>query len=266
MILDLVDEFEDLSEDRYSELREEDDSAVVVIDGEEVAIEQALIEESVGQNTGLKFVNGLLSRNANFVSSDGTSSVFTYSFLNSGSAEFDDNVGNFAKQAFDWQPLTEKERVREAIALIENVTDIVFVEVNDDSESADFKFILTRYGAEFSNFSRPTTAGRAAFPGEDDNGFVYFNGGLNSWNSNLQQGSRIFSTIFHEIMHALGLEHPHSNIKFPGVVNSRSSGDGFRNQGLYTAMSYDRGVLTPGNPSGLDIAALQYMNYSWLLR
>ena len=245
---------EELDEARLQELKEEDDSATVVIDGDKVAIEQALESAPL---TGFDFIDGLLSEDGDFITSSDGDNVFTFSFINGDSAAFDDNDGDIAKQTFDWLP-EEEEIVIEAIASIANSTDIQLVEADNDDVNADIKFVLTGYGKDVSEF-REAVAGKAPRPSKTGNGFVYFNIDSATWKRGIEQGSVMFSVFIHETMHALGLEHPHGGIKFPGVVNSKSLGIGFRNSGLYTSMSYNLSNYTPINPSGLDIAALQYL-------
>ena len=72
----------------------------------------------------------------------------------------------------------------------------------------------------------------------------------------------------HEIGHALGLEHPFSGQRLPGVANSSSNGEYMLNNNLYTVMAYNfprlneepgLGLDSANNLGSLDIAALQAM-------
>ena len=72
----------------------------------------------------------------------------------------------------------------------------------------------------------------------------------------------------HEIGHALGLDHPFSGIRLPGVFNSSSNGENLVNNNLYTVMAYNPprlnekpglGLPETSNLGALDIAALQAM-------
>ena len=269
---------EDLSEDRLQELREEDDSAVVVIDGEEIAIEQAL-DFKTKKTTPFRSINGLLKKDggrhlvAENLTSEGIPE-FTYSFLNKKSAGFDNSAfkklkDGFAQQSFNWS--SEKDQVVYALELISNVANISFREIKEDDKDADFKFILTN--AKYSGWDKDSKAGRAYPPGYLASGFVYFNKDNSDWKKGIKQGNRIFSTIFHEIMHGLGLEHPHDGVEYLGleytskkdkVIDKKYSlGTNGLNSGLWTSMSYNRGGggrgKTPGTPMGFDIAALQYL-------
>lgn len=89
----------------------------------------------------------------------------------------------------------------------------------------------------------------------------------------LKKGGEGFATILHEILHGLGLAHPHdtggSSSVFPGVTQPFDDfGNDGQNQGVYTIMSYNSGfperfpthyydVGGTATPMALDIAALQ---------
>jgi Ca2+-binding RTX toxin-like protein len=96
-----------------------------------------------------------------------------------------------------------------------------------------------------------------------------------SWNY-LDPGGAGYSTILHEVLHGLGLDHPHldpapdspGHTAFPGVDDKFDTGDHGLNQGIWTVMSYNRGwdpadvSLYTGHaqtPMAFDVAALQAM-------
>ena len=198
-----------LPDSELANLKQEDDSATVLLDGEFIKIEQALQADTRG-TTGFTYIDGLLSSNGQYLKTTSGTSTFTYTFLNSIHESFDNNVGDYAFDYDNWTN-SEKASLRKSLGLIENFADINFVPVADGANNADFKFVKTNFpGSDFNSLS---TAGRAAFPNKSDRGFVYFNGELQDWKNGINQGDRIFSTLFHEVSHSLGLEHRFSNRK-----------------------------------------------------
>uniref|UniRef100_UPI00147B31D8 M10 family metallopeptidase C-terminal domain-containing protein n=1 Tax=Ruegeria atlantica TaxID=81569 RepID=UPI00147B31D8 len=181
------------------------------------------------------------------------------------------HFGNFP----DTQTWTSeyKAEFRAALAAIESVANIRFVETLSFG-SAD----LVEAIAPASFFDSPNVLGFHSTP---SNGVSIgaFNTGF--WkagsNSNGDPGGFFFTTLLHELGHALGLGHPQDDglgtTVMAGVTAPFGSfGVGGLNQGAYTVMSYNdgwtsnNGVLsanaTYGGSTGLgalDIAALQAM-------
>ena len=284
---------EELSGDRLQELREEDDSAVVVIDGSEVAIEQALVLRNRNPNTDnfptdSPYINGLLiDETAPFLSTDNSAvngvTTFSYSFLGESFNNLDDSFGEGfnVETTLDWED-SEINAIEEAFRLIENVALVEFIPETDpdntsntnnsrDLPDADLKFFKT----EELIVDEKNALG-AAFPPDNEafKGFVYFNSDVEvtDWGNINQRGSVGFSTLVHEIMHSLGLAHPFDGETYPGVSSTYDFGDNNLNSGLWTAMSYNEWDVTevvenqvvfrgrnPGTPMGFDIAALQYL-------
>lgn len=164
----------------------------------------------------------------------------------------------------------EMSRFEAAFDLIESVTNLTFREVTS-ARRADFRLglDLDEVGDEFLGFFNP--------PGERNAGAGMFNGA--AWDrtagGTLEAGGYDFVTIVHELLHGLGLAHPHdsgggSEI-FPGVFGPDDLGLFGLNQGVFTTMSYNTGY--PGDsdsrghrgdlwgyefgPMALDIAVLQ---------
>ena len=162
----------------------------------------------------------------------------------------------------------EIDQAMAALNVISNYIDLEFVFSTDPN--ADFQWVLDDDGE---------------IGGQGNLGFHYqppianYNGDLmGAFNANgygwstlgLLAGGLGFSTMIHEALHGLGLDHPHDGETIlPGLVPDASPfgvyGDYDLNQGVYTIMSYNDGLngdasLTTGNaatPMALDIAALQ---------
>ena len=181
------------------------------------------------------------------------------------------HFGNF----LDTQTWTTeyKAEFRAALAAIEAVANIRFVET-PFSGTAD----LVEAIAPASFFDTPNVLGFHSTPSTGVS-VGAFNTGF--WkagsNSNGDPGGFFFTTLLHELGHALGLAHPQDaglgTTVMTGVTAPFNSfGVSGLNQGVYTVMSYNdgwtskNGVLpanaTYGGSTGLgalDIAALQAM-------
>jgi Ca2+-binding RTX toxin-like protein len=110
-----------------------------------------------------------------------------------------------------------------------------------------------------------TLLGFAFPPGTSGvSGLAMFNTGVPAWSSaaggTLEPGGNAFTTLIHELGHALGLAHPHDDgggsTIFPGVTSSLSGGTYDLNQGIYTMMSYRDGWYD--GPSTLPAVTLAY--------
>ncbi|NOC83473.1 M10 family metallopeptidase C-terminal domain-containing protein, partial [Ruegeria sp. HKCCD6428] len=165
-----------------------------------------------------------------------------------------------------------KAEFRAALSAIEAVANVTFVE--SGSASADLVEVI----APTSFFSNPRTLGYhytpSRNPSEGAFNTAYWTAGTNG---NGDPGGFFFTTLLHELGHALGLGHPHDTGLGTTVMNGVTSpfdsfGTGSLNQGVYTVMSYNdgwtekNGILsvnaTYGGSTGLgalDIAALQAM-------
>ncbi len=158
----------------------------------------------------------------------------------------------------------EINSVMSALASISAVTPLVFTQVFS-SASSDFRLSISELGANvLGHFF--VGAGNGAF---DPDGA--------GWNSaGMAPGSLGFATIVHEILHGVGLAHPHPDVGdlqiMQGVLTSFNSyGTYLMNQGVFTTMSYNDGWVSPfgvtpstatgeqGGPMALDIAYLQQL-------
>lgn len=174
--------------------------------------------------------------------------------------------------AFNAYEIAQFEAV---FAQIETFTDLNFVIVTDPN-LADLTI-----GLDTNQMTADGLLGIFNPQGETNAGNGVFNGSL--WDrtagGDLQQGGYGHVTIVHELLHGLGLSHPHDNggtsTVMSGVVAPMESyGYSLLNQGVFTTMSYNSGYFTgdgnnaPANTSGgnygfeggpmaLDIAALQ---------
>ncbi|UUV07864.1 M10 family metallopeptidase C-terminal domain-containing protein [Ruegeria sp. YS9] len=171
-----------------------------------------------------------------------------------------------------------KNEFRAALAAIEAVANISFVETS--VANADLIEVI----APSSFFDDPYTLGyhyapintsyTGPFYGAYNTDYWTANSGLNG---NGDPGGYFFTTLVHELGHALGLAHPHDTFLGTTVMDGVTSpfnsfGAGDLNQGVYTVMSYNdgwteqNGLLSStaiyGGSTGLgalDIAALQAM-------
>jgi Ca2+-binding RTX toxin-like protein len=159
-----------------------------------------------------------------------------------------------------------------ALQLIENVTNLTFQQTGNYS-SADLRFLMDTNQFGFLDL------GIMAPPGTFGEGLGAFNG--SNWDrtpgGDLELGGFGFATIMHEILHGMGLAHPHDNGGGSPVMTGVTSplddyGSYNFNQGVFTAMTYNSGHLSYAGagavtvafnygyevgPMALDIAVLQ---------
>lgn len=143
----------------------------------------------------------------------------------------------------------EQQQVELALNAIAEVSGLSFTIVNS-GDGADLELINDN-GAEteglYGYFNPP------GFGGEGNDGVGVFNNSL--WdrfaNGDLTEGGSGYFTIMHELLHGLGLSHPHdrggASSVLPGVGSSRDDFGNFDlNQGIWTMMSYNAGYHTGG--------------------
>ncbi len=167
-----------------------------------------------------------------------TGNTITYSFMTEAPSYFSQyNWDNF-------NPFTDQQKtfVRQALQLFSDIANINFVEVSDADGGGTMGF---GYGA------KPGAAGWAFYPSSDARGGDVW---MSNTRSDLTPSSLGFTTLIHEIGHALGLKHPHG-----GSLNLPTSQDSDQ----YTVMSYNKHPdmlgVEPTTPQLFDIAAIQYL-------
>lgn len=168
----------------------------------------------------------------------------------------------------------ERDRLEAALAGLSSVAAVSFTEVATRDE-ADFVIGLDTDEME------PTDLGFFFPPETQGAGLGLFNAA--AWDrlagGDLEAGGVGFATLTHELLHGLGLSHPHddggtSSIMAAVEVAYDDSGAFGLNQGVFTTMSYNPGVIdaelgAPTSLSGswgveigpmaLDIAAIQFL-------
>lgn len=158
----------------------------------------------------------------------------------------------------------ERERFEAALASIAAVTNVTFLVTTDPN--ADFQLVL-----DSNEFDSSGSLGYFYLPGGSSPSMGAFNANGSGWNDTggLEAGGLGYATIVHEVLHGLGLEHPHDGQNVMSGVGSAFGdfGDFLLNQGIFTTMSYNGGLSgvsgrtsSRGNEAGpmaLDIAAIQ---------
>jgi len=227
---------------------------------------------SPGANpTGLTYVDGLIWGTSWDLGTNigGPAGTLTYSFD-------DGTLGDqpFAKYM--------KAAIRAAFDLIETIIPIEFTETNFLAPNGAINQVNLTYGL----VTQDTLGGSIGFhqvPGDTpllsgslglDALFGLFAYDTVLWSkAALRKGGEGFATVLHEILHGMGLAHPHddggSSSVFPGVAQPFDDfGTDGQNQGVYTIMSYNSGypemfplhyydIGGTASPMALDIAALQ---------
>ncbi|XDA99949.1 M10 family metallopeptidase [Sulfitobacter sp. LCG007] len=152
-----------------------------------------------------------------------------------------------------WTPELTRA-IRLAHQDISEVSRIRFVEVADQRVGSDGADIDYWYYYDNPSSVAGYSWGVGGIGSFFNAASVYEKNGLTR--NGLAYGGINYATVIHEILHNLGLEHPHDGTaRFPGVSSAHDTGRAALNQMLYTVMSYNfvqqvdaNGQTTTGYP------------------
>ena len=179
-----------------------------------------------------------------------------------------DNFDGITSEGFN---AYERAQFQRAFERIEAVANVEF-RIVTNSAGADFRLVLDTDEMDAGTLGYFYSPG-----GYSLSGLGVFNGNAfdRQPGGNLEPGGDGFATIGHELMHGLGLMHPHDtgagSTVMAGVIAAFDSfGRAALNQGIFTGMSYNSGYAaerpswtrtfgSETGPMALDIAALQHL-------
>lgn len=234
-----------LSDSDLNRIKQENDHANIILDGQTIEIEQA----RVSRPTDIRI--GSLLRGYKW-----STNTITYSFFSG-----DDYYGSQSGVATVSDGI--KNNVRHFLEnIIEPLINLDFVEVADsNSDYGQIRYLLSNgpnYAYAYTPYS--TTDNNQGNP-NDRAGDIHFNPNYDhtSTTNGFQGGigTHGYTSILHETLHALGLKHP-------GNYNGDNSGiapyvalaeDNLDN----TVMTYNFEGAKPATPMPYDILALQYL-------
>jgi len=181
----------------------------------------------------------------------GTAVTVTYSFPDTMPTTY---VGEDAK---DWKTFNAEQRAatREILALLQKQVNITFQEVTESSDSTGTM--------RFSNNNQGVSAGYAIFPNSNQNPQDADTWIAIGYDTNVVKGAYAWTTLVHEIGHAVGLSHP-GNYNAGEVKTSDAVGNylGVKEDTFYnTIMSYRQSAQSINDTwfQPYDILALRYL-------
>jgi serralysin len=199
------------------------------------------------------WIDGLLPDDANglhYATLLGSAKTMTFSFPRS-LPSYDTGAGDGV--GFTAFTETQKTYARQALAYINTLIDVRFVEVGSSDAPNNISF-ANNYQQDSAAYAfYPSTV----FIGSD----VFLDGsGWKNPNLNPADGTYAALTLIHEIGHALGLKHPFSQIDTIGETGEAPFLIGADDDTAWTVMSYtSHPAQYHLQYSPFDIAALQYM-------
>ena len=206
----------------------------------------------------------LLQPNSSWTYNNNLTTEITYGFR-SNAPTYNTSQHN-QQNTFERVSISEMTMVREALSAWSNITNIKFVEVNAGGYTDAATMLFTNYisSTDGSNGFAYYPSSKNTAPSSRE-GDVWLNNYDGSF-FNVQRGRYDFTTILHEIGHALGLSHPGDYNAGSGITLTYANNAEFREDTRqYTVMSYfqaselgaDHGSEYTKTPLLLDMIAIQ---------
>ena len=212
--------------------------------------------------------------------SDDSKTTISYSFPSGDSSSaaysYPDDAGEISPIAFNSK---QREDIRAALDEIEKYINVKFVEVIEGEESVGtIRFAMKEITDEEGNYREGIAATADPVSTAPRGGDIWFNkwfatadfsNGLvamfvGSEGARSQTGIGDVTIMYHEIFHALGMEHPNDNPDkpFPAEKNFREytvmAGE-FSVDGASTHIIDGKEYAIASTPMAYDVAALQYL-------
>ena len=212
--------------------------------------------------------------------SDDSKTTISYSFPSGDSSSaaysYPDDAGEISPIAFNSK---QREDIRAALDEIEKYINVKFVEVIEGEESVGtIRFAMKEITDEEGNYREGIAATADPVSTAPRGGDIFFNkwfatadfsNGLvamfvGSEGARSQTGIGDVTIMYHEIFHALGMEHPNDNPDkpFPAEKNFREytvmAGE-FSVDGASTHIIDGKEYAIASTPMAYDVAALQYL-------